>query len=140
MGVGPDSGADVLTTASVVLASTDHLLVLDNCDRVTKEACEVVTRLLFPVMILVSLYLLIAGHNLPGGGFAGGLVAGTALLIRYLAGGGQELNEALPVPAGALLGGGLVLSVLTAVFPLAFSLTAFMMWTSKSAFYIWYRL
>ena len=81
---------------------------------------EVVTRLLFPVMILVSLYLLIAGHNLPGGGFAGGLVAGTALLIRYLAGGGQELNEALPVPAGALLGSGLALSVLTAVFPLAF--------------------
>jgi multicomponent Na+:H+ antiporter subunit A len=81
---------------------------------------EVVTRLLFPVMILVSLYLLIAGHNLPGGGFAGGLVAGTALLIRYLAGGGQELNEALPVPAGALLGSGLVLSVLTALFPLLF--------------------
>ncbi|MCC6498310.1 MAG: Na+/H+ antiporter subunit A [Propionibacteriaceae bacterium] len=81
---------------------------------------EVVTRLLFPVMILVSLYLLVAGHNLPGGGFAGGLVAGTALLIRYLAGGGQELDEALPVPAGALLGSGLVLSVATAVFPLAF--------------------
>ncbi len=81
---------------------------------------EVVTRLLFPVMIMVSVYLLVAGHNLPGGGFAGGLVAGTALLIRYLAGGGQELNEALPVPAGALLGGGLVLSVLTALFPLAF--------------------
>ncbi|HQY98695.1 MAG TPA: Na+/H+ antiporter subunit A [Propionicimonas sp.] len=80
---------------------------------------EVVTRLLFPVMILVSLYLLIAGHNLPGGGFAGGLVAGTALLIRYLAGGGQELDEALPVPAGALLGSGLVLSALTAIAPLA---------------------
>lgn len=81
---------------------------------------EVVTRLLFPVMIIVSLYLLVAGHNLPGGGFAGGLVAGTALLVRYLAGGGQELDEALPVPAGALLGSGLVLSVLTATFPLAF--------------------
>lgn len=79
---------------------------------------EVVTRLLFPVMIMVSIYLLIAGHNLPGGGFAGGLVAGTALLIRYLAGGGDELDEAMPVPAGALLGSGLVLSVLTAAFPL----------------------
>jgi multicomponent Na+:H+ antiporter subunit A len=80
---------------------------------------EVVTRLLFPVMIVVSVYLLVAGHNLPGGGFAGGLVAGTALLIRYLAGGGQELDEAMPVPAGALIGGGLVLSVLTAISPLA---------------------
>lgn len=80
---------------------------------------EVVTRLLFPVMIMVSIYLLIAGHNLPGGGFAGGLVAGTALLIRYLAGGGHELDEAMPIPAGALLGSGLVLSVATALAPLA---------------------
>lgn len=37
---------------------------------------EVVTRVLFPVMIVVSVYLLVAGHNAPGGGFAGGLVAG----------------------------------------------------------------
>ncbi|MFZ1384921.1 MAG: hydrogen gas-evolving membrane-bound hydrogenase subunit E, partial [Propionicimonas sp.] len=81
---------------------------------------EVVTRLLFPVMIMVSLYLLIAGHNLPGGGFAGGLVAGTALLIRYLAGGAHELDEAMPVPAGVLLGSGLVASVATALAPLAF--------------------
>ena len=80
---------------------------------------EVVTRLLFGVMIMVSLYLLIAGHNLPGGGFAGGLVAGIALLIRYLAGGRQELDEAMPVPAGVLLGSGLLLSVMTAVAPLA---------------------
>ncbi len=48
---------------------------------------EVVTRVLFPVMIMVSIYLLIAGHNAPGGGFAGGLVAGMALVIRYLAAG-----------------------------------------------------
>ena len=47
---------------------------------------EVVTRVLFPVMIVVSVYLLMAGHNAPGGGFAGGLVAGMALMIRYLAG------------------------------------------------------
>jgi multicomponent Na+:H+ antiporter subunit A len=80
---------------------------------------EVVTRLLFPVMILISLYLLIAGHNLPGGGFTGGLVAGIALLVRYLAGGGRELDEAMPVPAGALIGSGLVVSVATAIAPLA---------------------
>ena len=79
---------------------------------------EVVTRLLFPVMIMVSIYLLLAGHNAPGGGFAGGLVAGTALLVRYLAGGRRELDEALPLPAGWLLGSGLVLSVATALFPL----------------------
>lgn len=80
---------------------------------------EVVTRLLFGVMILVSVYLLLAGHNAPGGGFAGGLVAGMALLIRYLAAGSDELDEAMPLPAGWLLGGGLVVAALSAVFPLA---------------------
>ena len=71
---------------------------------------EVVTRVLFPVMIVVSVYLLIAGHNAPGGGFAGGLVAGMALVIRYLAAGSRELDEAAPVDAGRVLGAGLLLA------------------------------
>ncbi|MCW2811746.1 MAG: mrpA mrpB [Friedmanniella sp.] len=81
---------------------------------------EVVTRILFPVMIVVSVYLLIAGHNAPGGGFAGGLVAGTALVIRYLAAGGAELDEAAPVDAGRVLGAGLLISALSALAPLPF--------------------
>jgi multicomponent Na+:H+ antiporter subunit A len=79
---------------------------------------EVITRLLFHTIIMVSLYLLVAGHNLPGGGFAGGLVAGLALAIRYLAGGRLELAEASPVSAGALLGIGLAIVSLTAAAPL----------------------
>jgi multicomponent Na+:H+ antiporter subunit A len=81
---------------------------------------EVVTRVLFPVMIVVSVYLLIAGHNAPGGGFAGGLVAGMALVIRYLAAGSRELDEAAPVDAGRVLGAGLVLAALSALAPLPF--------------------
>ncbi|MCW3158327.1 Na+/H+ antiporter subunit A [Micropruina sonneratiae] len=78
---------------------------------------EVVTRIMFSVLMLVSLYLLIAGHNAPGGGFAGGLVAGIALMIRYLAAGRRELDEAAPFDAGRLLGLGLGVSVLSAVAP-----------------------
>ncbi|MCC9173595.1 Na+/H+ antiporter subunit A [Arthrobacter sp. zg-Y179] len=81
---------------------------------------EVVTRLLFHSVILFSVYLLIAGHNLPGGGFAGGLMAGLALTIRYLAGGRFELAEASPVSAGTLLGGGLGVIALSAAAPLFF--------------------
>ena len=81
---------------------------------------EVVTRVLFPVMIVVSVYLLIAGHNAPGGGFAGGLVAGMALVIRYLAAGSRELDEAAPVDAGRVLGAGLLLAGLSALAPLPF--------------------
>jgi multicomponent Na+:H+ antiporter subunit A len=81
---------------------------------------EVITRLLFHTIILLSIYLLVAGHNLPGGGFAGGLVAGIALAIRYLAGGRFELAEASPISAGTLLGLGLGIVTLTAAAPLFF--------------------
>ena len=78
---------------------------------------EVVTRIAFPLMMMFSLYLLMAGHNLPGGGFAGGLVAGLALALRYLAGGRYELSEAAPVQAGFVLGTGMAIAVLAGVLP-----------------------
>ncbi|HHW83370.1 MAG TPA: Na+/H+ antiporter subunit A, partial [Actinomycetales bacterium] len=61
---------------------------------------EVGTRMVFPTMVVFSLFLLFAGHNSPGGGFAGGLVAGTALMVRYLAASRYELGETLPLYAG----------------------------------------
>ncbi|GAA3070112.1 MULTISPECIES: Na+/H+ antiporter subunit A [Actinomycetes] len=74
---------------------------------------EVVTRLMFHAIILLSVYLLVAGHNLPGGGFAGGLLAGLALTLRYLAGGRYELEAAVPFSASALMGWGLALACFT---------------------------
>ncbi|MFF2841536.1 Na+/H+ antiporter subunit A [Paenarthrobacter sp. NPDC057981] len=79
---------------------------------------EVVTRLIFHSLIVFSIYLLLAGHNLPGGGFAGGLTAGLALTIRYLAGGRFELSEAATVSAGTLLGTGLATAAASGVVPL----------------------
>lgn len=81
---------------------------------------EVVVRLVFHAVIIVSIYLLFAGHNAPGGGFAGGLVAGLALVARYLAGGRLELGAAAPVDAGKLLGTGLVLAAGAALVPILF--------------------
>ncbi|MCK2035124.1 Na+/H+ antiporter subunit A [Microbacterium sp. SSW1-49] len=83
---------------------------------------EVIVRILFHTIIVVSIFLLFAGHNLPGGGFAGGLVAGMALVMRYIAGGRWELGAAAPTDAGRLLGAGLILAVGTAVIPLFFGL------------------
>nr|WP_218880232.1 Na+/H+ antiporter subunit A [Kineosphaera limosa] len=71
---------------------------------------EVVARLTFHVVMLWSVFLLFAGHNDPGGGFAAGIVAGLALTLRYLAGGREELRAAIPVLPGLLLGIGLFLS------------------------------
>jgi multicomponent Na+:H+ antiporter subunit A len=76
---------------------------------------EVITRVLFHTILVFSLYLLFSGHNEPGGGFAGGLVAGLALVLRYLAGGRYELGEAAPVDPGLLLGAGLLFAGFTGV-------------------------
>ncbi|MEU6076495.1 Na+/H+ antiporter subunit A [Micromonospora sp. NPDC047074] len=80
---------------------------------------EVVTRLVFHTVVVFSLFLLFSGHNAPGGGFAGGLVASLALAVRYLAGGRYELAEAAPVGAGTILGAGLFVSIGTGVVALA---------------------
>ena len=81
---------------------------------------EVIVRILFHSIIIVSLYVLFAGHNLPGGGFAGGLIAGMALVMRYVAGGRYELGAAAPTDAGRLLGAGMSIAVACAIVPLFF--------------------
>lgn len=80
---------------------------------------EVTTRIIFPLLMLMSVFFFFTGHNAPGGGFAGGLAAGLALTLRYLAGGRYELGETLPLDAGKILGAGLALSAGTAVASLA---------------------
>ncbi|WP_431984528.1 Na+/H+ antiporter subunit A [Streptomyces qinglanensis] len=70
---------------------------------------EVMARLVFHPIVVLSLYLLFSAENQPGGGFTAGLVAGLALAVRYLAGGRMELAAAAPVDAGFLLGLGLLI-------------------------------
>ena len=74
---------------------------------------ETCVRLAFHTVLVFGLYLLFAGHNQPGGGFVGGLVAGTAFVLRYVAGGRAELRAAVPVDPGIPLGVGVLLATLT---------------------------
>jgi len=43
------------------------------------------TRYLFPIIMLFSVYVLLRGHNEPGGGFVGGLAAASAYTLYALA-------------------------------------------------------
>ncbi|SKA38958.1 multisubunit sodium/proton antiporter, MrpA subunit (TC 2.A.63.1)/multisubunit sodium/proton antiporter, MrpB subunit (TC 2.A.63.1) [Marinactinospora thermotolerans DSM 45154] len=76
---------------------------------------EVTARGLFPVIVLLSVYLLLTGHTSIGGGFAGGIVAGLGLMVRYLAGGRYELYAAVHAQPGVLIGLGLVIAAGTAL-------------------------
>ncbi len=68
---------------------------------------------LFHTALLFSLFLLFAGHNAPGGGFVGGLVAGAAFVLRYVEGGTPSVARAAPVSAHVLIGLGLTVAVTT---------------------------
>ena len=46
---------------------------------------SIATRYLLPVLLLFSLFLLMRGHNEPGGGFTGGLVAASAIALYAIA-------------------------------------------------------
>lgn len=81
---------------------------------------EVAARVLFPTALVFSVYLLLAGHHDAGGGFIGGLVAGLAFVLRYVAGGRTELAMVVRIPPLVVVGLGLSIAVLTALAPLAF--------------------
>lgn len=80
---------------------------------------DVGARVVFRAVVIGSLYLLTAGHNQPGGGFVGGLVAGAAVALRYLSGGLAEVRSLTRLRPWTFLGGGLALSALTAALPVA---------------------
>jgi multicomponent Na+:H+ antiporter subunit A len=79
---------------------------------------DVSVRLIFPALMLGSIYLLVAGHNQPGGGFVGGIVAGAAVALRYVAGGVDEVRSLTRARPWTVLGAGLLLAGLTALAPL----------------------
>ncbi|MDG9701270.1 Na+/H+ antiporter subunit A [Streptomyces sp. DH37] len=81
---------------------------------------EVVTRLLFPSILVLSVYLLYSGHLRPGGGFAGGLVAGQAFTLRYLVGGRIDIAFAGRVDPRVVAGAGLALAATAGLAPVAF--------------------
>ena len=66
---------------------------------------------IFPTALVFSLFLLFAGHNAPGGGFVGGLVAGAAFVLRYVDAGPGTVAEEKRFP-GVLLGIGLAVAIL----------------------------
>ena len=75
----------------------------------------VVSRPLLPLALMVGIYLMLRGHNAPGGGFIAGLVVGIALVMQYLASGVEWTQRRLRLDYFALIGLGLTLALLTGV-------------------------
>jgi len=80
------------------------------------QAPAVLARLLLPIAVLVSLFFLLRGHNLPGGGFVGGLIMATAIILQYIVGGvvwvesRQSIRPQKWIALGLLVASGAALS------------------------------
>ncbi len=79
--------------------------------RPTTIIAEVVTRFAFPIIFLFSLYLLLAGHNNPGGGFIAGLMTAVALVLQYVVFGMREVQRVTPSSYLGLVALGLTLAL-----------------------------
>ncbi len=77
----------------------------------TTVILRTVARALTPVVVILSIYLLLRGHDAPGGGFIGGLVGGAAVVLQYLGHGPERTTRLLPVRFDILLGIGLLAAV-----------------------------
>lgn len=73
---------------------------------------------LLPLLLLFSIFILLRGHYLPGGGFVGGLMAAIAFLIHSFAFGLKETRNIIKINPGYLMPIGLVFAVGAAVAPI----------------------
>lgn len=74
---------------------------------------RVIMEWMFPVIFVFAIYLLIRGHDLPGGGFAGGITMSIAIVLQYMAGGTRVAEARLRVRPLPWIGIGLLVAVLT---------------------------
>lgn len=79
---------------------------------------DTTVRLVFDGALVLSVYLLFAGHNQPGGGFVGGLVAAAALALHYIAGGLGDVRAIVALRPWTFLAIGLAVAASTALVPL----------------------
>jgi multicomponent Na+:H+ antiporter subunit B len=100
-------------------------------DHRTTVIARSTVRLVVPIILLTSISLLLQGHNLPGGGFIGGVLTATAFVLVYVvfgadflaevvAGGKQDDDETPPLVGGYrwLFSMGLALAVFSGLVPL----------------------
>lgn len=70
-------------------------------------------RLMLPILLMLSLVLLLRGHNQPGGGFVGGLVGAGSIILMILAYGPSEVRNRLKIDFLRAMFYGLIIAVIS---------------------------
>ncbi|XID95280.1 Na(+)/H(+) antiporter subunit B [Paenibacillaceae bacterium WGS1546] len=71
------------------------------------------TKILVFMIMAFSIYVLFAGHHNPGGGFIGGLITASALVLLYIAFDLQSVRDVIPVDFKQLAATGVIVALLT---------------------------
>ncbi|WP_368485449.1 monovalent cation/H+ antiporter subunit A [Pseudoalteromonas sp. SD03] len=74
-----------------------------------------ISQSLLPLALLVSAYIFLRGHNLPGGGFIAGLVTSIAFILQYMAHGTAWINERFDVNYRKIIASGIAIAMFTGV-------------------------
>jgi len=74
---------------------------------------DLIMRLLFPAIVAMAIYLLLRGHDLPGGGFVAGVTMAVAFILQYMARGTTWVEDRLRVLPVRWMGFGLLLATAT---------------------------
>jgi multicomponent K+:H+ antiporter subunit A len=76
---------------------------------------SVISQALLPLAIMVSVYIFVRGHNLPGGGFIAGLITSVAMIQQYIAQGYVWLQARIYINYLYVIGSGLLIAAATGV-------------------------
>jgi multicomponent K+:H+ antiporter subunit A len=72
-----------------------------------------ISQSLLPLALLVSAYIFLRGHNLPGGGFIAGLVTSIAFILQYMARGSTWINERFDINYRKVIASGIGIALFT---------------------------
>lgn len=72
---------------------------------------QLIMEWLFPIILVFAIYLLLRGHDLPGGGFAAGVTVSIALILQYLASGTRSVEARVNVRPLRWIGAGLLVAL-----------------------------
>jgi len=81
---------------------------------------QVSMRVISLIIFTFSFYLFLAGHNNPGGGFIGGLMTATAVLVLYLVFDMKTITKAIPISFTTMIGVGLLFAAFTGIISIIF--------------------
>ena len=100
----------------------------------TSSILQTAARVLMPLLLLFAVFLLLRGHNEPGGGFVGGLVVAASFVLYSIGLGVGAARRALLVHPSTLLGVGLLVALVSGLPGAGFGERPFMtsVWTTIS--------